>query len=337
VPQLNPEMLCELAEKLMRSGQEPQARPLWQQARADYPDDVWVYVQAGIEYGDLGDHAEALQWLTTGLELALRTGDPQGALEQLRPLRVLPGRARAVGRRDSAARGPRGAHVSGNRPALEALSAAEKAAVLDDLLAARPDLREPAEAYAAQVMPDADRVAVADDAGSALQGRDIEELNTRAGHRPGRGYVHPAEAADEILDEALQPFLDDLHRRAGLGMRSAAAELAAGILLGLYICRRGTSETLLEYVPDYAAERASGVMGDCARLGIELPAVNSLTSCLSGAACCVDPPGEFNAAGEGRSYAVGAQAALRRTDAEDSGHRCGRDGADAKCAPQRRA
>jgi len=79
------EMLCELAEKLMRSGHEPQARPLWQQARADYPDDVWVYVQAGIEYGDLGDHAEALEWLTTGLELALRTGDPEGALEQLRP------------------------------------------------------------------------------------------------------------------------------------------------------------------------------------------------------------------------------------------------------------
>ena len=82
------EMLCELAEKLMRSGHEPQARPLWQQARADYSDDVWVYVQAGIEYGDLGDHAEALEWLTTGLELALRTGDPEGALEQLRPLRA---------------------------------------------------------------------------------------------------------------------------------------------------------------------------------------------------------------------------------------------------------
>lgn len=82
------EMLCELAEKLMRSGHEPQARPLWQQARADYPDDVWVYVEAGIEYGDLGDHAEALEWLTTGLGLALRTGDPEGAVEQLRPLRA---------------------------------------------------------------------------------------------------------------------------------------------------------------------------------------------------------------------------------------------------------
>ena len=31
------EMLCELAEKLKRSGYEPQARLLWQRARAGYP------------------------------------------------------------------------------------------------------------------------------------------------------------------------------------------------------------------------------------------------------------------------------------------------------------
>jgi tetratricopeptide (TPR) repeat protein len=82
------EMPCELAEKPMRSGYEPQARLLWQQARAGYPDDVWIYVQAGIGYGDIGNHARALEWLTTGLELALRTGDPESAVEQLRPLRA---------------------------------------------------------------------------------------------------------------------------------------------------------------------------------------------------------------------------------------------------------
>jgi tetratricopeptide (TPR) repeat protein len=82
------EMPCELAEKLMGSGYGTQARLVWQQARVGYPDDDWVYVQAGIGYGDIGDHAEALEWLTTGLELALRTGDPESAVEQLRPLRA---------------------------------------------------------------------------------------------------------------------------------------------------------------------------------------------------------------------------------------------------------
>jgi hypothetical protein len=47
--------------------------------------------------------------------------------------------------------------VSDKRSALDALSAPEKAAVLDELLAARPDLRLPAEAYAAQVMSGADQ------------------------------------------------------------------------------------------------------------------------------------------------------------------------------------
>jgi hypothetical protein len=82
------EMLCVLAEKLMRSGCEPQARGLWRQARAGFPDDVWICVRAGIEYGDLGDHEVALTWLTPGVELALRAGDPESALEQLVPLRA---------------------------------------------------------------------------------------------------------------------------------------------------------------------------------------------------------------------------------------------------------
>lgn len=49
-------------------GHESQASLLWQQARAGDP--------ADIGYGDIGDHAGILEWLTTGLGLALRNGDP---------------------------------------------------------------------------------------------------------------------------------------------------------------------------------------------------------------------------------------------------------------------
>jgi hypothetical protein len=156
--------------------------------------------------------------------------------------------------------------------ALDALSAAEKAAVLDELLTARPELREPAEAYASRLMKDADRSAIAADVEGSLKFLALDELNTRAGYRPGFGYIDPSEAADEILDEALQPFLDDVQRRAGLGMGPAATEVAAGILLGLYNCRNASSETLLEYAPDYPAERASTLVSDCARLSVALPA-----------------------------------------------------------------
>jgi hypothetical protein len=66
-------------------------------------------------------------------------------------------------------------------------------------------VRELTEAYAARLMKDAGRSPVADDIESALTWPDIGELSRRAGHRPGIGYVDPADAADEILDEALQP------------------------------------------------------------------------------------------------------------------------------------
>ena len=161
-------------------------------------------------------------------------------------------------------------------PALDALTGPEKGELLDQLLATRPDLRKQAEAYAVQRMSTEDRDAVADDVESALSGLDIEELNGRVGYRSGAGYVHPSEAVDEILDEALQPFLDDLRRRAGLSITPAAVEIAVGILCGLYRCRVGDSESLLEYSPDYAAERASDVVDQCEKLAIELPLTDLL-------------------------------------------------------------
>jgi hypothetical protein len=166
---------------------------------------------------------------------------------------------------------PRRTTPSKKTPALNALSMAEKGELLDKLLTVRPELREQAEDLAAQRLVDEDRSAVADDVESALRYHDIDELNGRAGYHPGRGYVDPGEAADEILDEALQPFRDDLARRGELGMSAAAAELAVGILCGLYACREAGSESLLEYSPDYATERAGDLVDRCATLGLALP------------------------------------------------------------------
>lgn len=161
--------------------------------------------------------------------------------------------------------------MSRTKSALAVLTAAEKATVLDELLSVRPDIRELAKTCAARLMSNEDRSAVAGDVEDALQGQDIEELNSRAGYRPGHGYIHPVEAATDVLDEALAPFLHDLERRAALGMSTAAGELAVGILLGLYQCRDSGSETLLEYSPDYATEHAKAVVDQCAKLDIELP------------------------------------------------------------------
>jgi tetratricopeptide (TPR) repeat protein len=82
-----PDGRCRIAELLMRAGRVAEATPLWDQVKADTPDDVWLYNNAGLEYAHVGDDATALTWLTDGLELALTTGDPERLVDQLHDLR----------------------------------------------------------------------------------------------------------------------------------------------------------------------------------------------------------------------------------------------------------
>src|SRR5664279_659139 len=82
-----PEGRCRIAELLMRDGRVEQATEIWEQVRVDTPDDVWLYHNAGVEYGEIDDHETALTWLTHGLRLAMATGDPEGLVEQLADLR----------------------------------------------------------------------------------------------------------------------------------------------------------------------------------------------------------------------------------------------------------
>jgi hypothetical protein len=159
---------------------------------------------------------------------------------------------------------------------LKELTAQEKADLLDRLLAVQPQLRSQVEALAVERMASDDQAETAEEVECALRYLGIDELSGRAGYRPGQGYVHECEAADEILDEALEPFLTDLDRRARLGLTTAATRLAVGILAGLYRCRDGGGETLLEYSPDFAGERAADVVNRCREHGIALPVAELL-------------------------------------------------------------
>lgn len=85
---MQPDSRCLRAEILMRAGRGEEATPIWAAVRADSPDDVWLYNNAGLEYADIGEHQTALAWLTDGLELALNTNDPERLVDQLTELRA---------------------------------------------------------------------------------------------------------------------------------------------------------------------------------------------------------------------------------------------------------
>jgi tetratricopeptide (TPR) repeat protein len=82
-----PDGRCRVAEILMHMNRTAEAARIWAEVRADTPDDVWLYNAAGMEYATAGDHETALRWLSDGLVVALRQGDPDDLVEQLRDLR----------------------------------------------------------------------------------------------------------------------------------------------------------------------------------------------------------------------------------------------------------
>ena len=101
----------------------------------------------------------------------------------------------------------------GPTPALDRLTTDEQGQLLGELLAARPELVSEAERLALARLATVDAGEVAEDVERMLREADANQLAYRAGRVRGRGYVHENEAASEILEELLQPELDDLTRR----------------------------------------------------------------------------------------------------------------------------
>lgn len=116
---------------------------------------------------------------------------------------------------------------------LETLHDAEAATVLARLVADQPELAEPVERIGAELLGAGDRDASADQLVAAFLATPFTAIANRVGRRRG-GYVEEAEAASEVLEETLQPFCDDLRRRARSGFTDAATELGLGLLAGLY-------------------------------------------------------------------------------------------------------
>ncbi len=76
-----------IAEFLLQAGRADEAHALFATMKDDNPDQIYLYNVAAMAYTDVGDHERALQWLTEGLDLALRTDDPEGIADQLSAIR----------------------------------------------------------------------------------------------------------------------------------------------------------------------------------------------------------------------------------------------------------
>jgi hypothetical protein len=167
--------------------------------------------------------------------------------------------------------------VSQRRPsptsALDRLTTVERAQLLTEMLRGHPELVDQAENGAHTLLAAADADEVAESIEWTLREADSDQLDLRAGRVYGRGYVHENEAASEILEELLQPELDDLARRAALGLHDAASQIGLGLLRGLAECRTAVEDgTVLAYAgPDVTDDLAWSVSDALTKTKVSLP------------------------------------------------------------------
>ena len=148
---------------------------------------------------------------------------------------------------------------SGVRRTLERLKPDEAALVLRRLLEVHPDLASEAEETARSLLHEVHYEEIAAEIEDAIRALDYDDLNARAG-RHEWGYVEPTEAAWEILEEAVEPFREDMKRHLELGLESEALEICKGLMLGCYRLSERAGGDVLGWAPDFPGEAAGHVL-----------------------------------------------------------------------------
>lgn len=145
--------------------------------------------------------------------------------------------------------------------ALSLLDDAEKAIVLDALIAGDAKLAWRAEQERRRSLARVTTDDVASAVAEELLAFDQHDLAANAG-RTRYGYVEPTEAAWRLLEQAVEPWIEDLTRRAHLRLADAARRLGLGILEGLERVGDTTDdERLLSWAPDSLARPPTAFFG----------------------------------------------------------------------------
>lgn len=145
---------------------------------------------------------------------------------------------------------PRKAMSRTNPSALACLGSEESAQVLTLLLKNHPQLRDEADALALRMITAVEPKCVADDLVFAFEDIEQEDIWDHSGADRYGGYTDPGEAADDLCEERLRPFHEELERLFAMGLAEPALAQVKGMLLGLHQAKA----TLPPDAEEYPAE-----------------------------------------------------------------------------------
>ncbi len=143
---------------------------------------------------------------------------------------------------------------------IDRLSVSEARSILKALAREDRQLAIRIREMALSCLADVDAEEIAAAVCAELDVLEVEEVWDRAGPSHRHGYLDPTEAADQMMQEVLTPFLFELEKYQQLGMNLQANQVCMGLLLGLHAFEHESGNKFKEWAPDATSDWADEVV-----------------------------------------------------------------------------
>ena len=144
---------------------------------------------------------------------------------------------------------------------LDKISASEAQSILKQIAGEDEGLRKRIIELAEDLLRDVDVEEVCGDVYYKLDGIDVHELWDRAGAKTD-GYTSPEDMAFEMVEEALEPFLQEMRRLFDLEMRHEAKLYCMGILKGIYQYEKDSGSEFKDWATDIPGESFGTILDE---------------------------------------------------------------------------
>ncbi len=145
------------------------------------------------------------------------------------------------------------------REIIDQLSPGQALAILKTLAASNEQLARRIAKMGSAYLSKVDMEEVAAALYDELDALEVEEVWDRSG-KTRHGYVDTGEAACQMIEEVVEPYLARLKKHQTLGMATEANKLCRGLLLGLYQFDRESQSEFKNWATDAPGEFASSVI-----------------------------------------------------------------------------
>ena len=144
---------------------------------------------------------------------------------------------------------------------IQGLNKEEASQILKVLLDDDPDLTKKIYDTAIKVVGGVDSDDIKEDVYFELDMLDVDDMSSRSG-RTRYGYVEPYDAAWEMFEEALYPFIDEMKKNQQRKLPAVAKTYCIGIIKGLRSYEKESTSDFKDWVSDAPGEYAHTVFDE---------------------------------------------------------------------------